>query len=276
MKPTITAADVKHREQFKAFVISDADKDYKPILRKLYSLWEIYTAKYLKEPMTPPYIMLSNPSRAQALGDYSPISGFGGHSQIRIRLNLLTGQHKAMKEGDRYAEGRFLFVADVLLHETLHQYHHEVTGRPEDSYKGHGPHFRDSCNEIGAEALGLEPVRVAKARGSDKELPSCAEWPHCVRPKNYYQGAYIETNGKKTAKDFDEEIKAKRAALKKLLENERSGSIVTLIEAAKNFARVWPDGAEDDALSLLPDLGRAERKQLLSFLRAAREIDVDL
>src|SRR5262249_10626897 len=141
---------------------------------------------------------------------------------------------RKMKAGDRYAEGRFLFVADVLLHETLHQYAHEITGHTEDSYKGHGPHFRDLCNEIGAEALGLDPVRVAKARGAEKELPSCAQWPHCVRPKNYYHGAYIETDGKKTAKDFDEEIKAKRAALKKLLENERSGSVITLIEAAKN------------------------------------------
>ncbi|MCI0393088.1 MAG: hypothetical protein MOB07_30520 [Acidobacteria bacterium] len=275
MKPTITAADIKHREDFKEFVISDADKSYKPILRKLYSLWDTYTTKYVEEPMTPPYIMLSNPSRAQAFGDYSPVSGFGGHSQIRIRLNLLNGAHKAMKTGDRYAEGRFLFVADVLLHETLHQYHQEVTGHTEDSYKGHGPHFRDSCNEIG-EALGLPPVRVAKARGSDKELPSCAQWPHCVRPKNYYHGAYIETNGRKTGKDFDEEIKAKRATLKKLLGDERSGAIITLIEAAQNFSRFWPDGTEDDALSLLPDLGRAERKQVLSFLRAAREVDVDL
>src|SRR5262249_44358016 len=64
-----------------------ADKSYKPTLRKLYSLWDTYTAKYLEETMTSPYIMLSNPSRAWALGDYSPVSGFGGHSQIRIRLN---------------------------------------------------------------------------------------------------------------------------------------------------------------------------------------------
>jgi hypothetical protein len=44
------------------------------------------------------------------------------------------------------AEGRLLFVCDVLLHEIIHQYHHEITGKTEDSYKGHGPHFRDTCN----------------------------------------------------------------------------------------------------------------------------------
>jgi hypothetical protein len=275
MKSPVTAADVKHREEFKEFVISQSDKIYRPVLRRLYASWETYAEELFEEPMIPPYIILTPPARPQALGDYSEVSGFGGHSQIRIRPTLLTGQHKALKSGHRYAEGRFLFVADVLLHETIHQYHQEVTGHTEDSYKGHGTHFRDTCNEIG-EKLGLSSVRIAKARGSDKDLPSCAQWPHCVRPKNYYHGAYIETNGRKTGEDFDEEIKAKRAALKKLLENERSGSVITLIEAAKTFSRFWPDGTEDEALSLLPDLGRAKRKQLLAFLRAAREVDIDL
>jgi hypothetical protein len=274
MKPFLTSADVKHREEFKDFVIAHADKSYRQVLRKLYSLWESYADKYFEEKMTPPYIMLTSPSRAQAFGDYSPISGFGGHSQIRIRLNLLTGQHKAMKKGDRYAEGRFLFVADVLLHETLHQYHQEITGHTEESYKGHGTRFRETCNEIG-EKLSLKPARVAKARGSEKHLPSCAQWPHCVRPKNYYQGAYVEACGKKTAADFDKEIIDKRAALRALLENERSGSVVTLIEAAQNFCRFWPTGTESDAISLLRDIGTGERKGLLAFLRAARELGID-
>ena len=55
------------------------------------------------------------------------------------------------------------------------------------TYHGHGPKFRDQCNRIGA-MLGLPPVRTGKARGKDKGLPSCAYWPHCVRPADYYQG----------------------------------------------------------------------------------------
>jgi hypothetical protein len=39
--------------------------------------------------------------------------------------------------------------------------------------------------------LGLPPVRQAKARGKNKGLPSCAYWPWIVRPKDYYQGAFI-------------------------------------------------------------------------------------
>lgn len=274
MKSRVSAADVKHREEFKEFVFSQSDKTYRTVLRRLYSSWETYAENLFEEPLVPPYILLASPSRPQTLGDYSPVSGFGGHSQIRIRPTLLSGQHKAMKPGERYAEGRYLFVADVLLHETIHQYHHEITGHTENSYKGHGPHFRNVCNEI-SEKLGLPPVRVAKARGSDKDIPSCAQWPHCVRPKSYYHGAYIETNGSKTEKNFYEEIRVKRRALRKFFEKDQSGSIPTLIEAAQNFARFWPDGTEEELLPLLPDLGRGDRKRLMALLRAARSLDVD-
>jgi hypothetical protein len=29
-----------------------------------------------------------------------------------------------------------------------------------------------------------------KKRGPDKDLPSCAQWPHNVRPAGFYLGAY--------------------------------------------------------------------------------------
>jgi hypothetical protein len=50
--------------------------------------------------------------------------------------------------------------------------------------------FRDVCNRIG-ESLGLPPVRSSKKRKADAHLPSCAQWPHNVRPEDYYQGAYV-------------------------------------------------------------------------------------
>jgi hypothetical protein len=36
-------------------------------------------------------------------------------------------------------------------------------------------------------------VRIAKARGPENQTPSCAEWPHCVRPEGYYLGAFSYT-----------------------------------------------------------------------------------
>jgi len=47
--------------------------------------------------------------------------------------------------------------------------------------------------------------------------------------------------------------------------------VITLIEAAKAFHRLWPEGTEDEALSVIPGLGRTDRKLPLSFLRASFE-----
>jgi hypothetical protein len=273
--PTVTPADIKHRQEFKDFVIAHADAVYKPILRQLYGLWEAYTKELLKEPMIPPYIMLSSPSRPQALGDFSPVSGFGGHSQIMIRPTLLTGHHKVLKKGARYAEGRFLFVADVLLHETIHQYHQEVTGETEESYKGHGPNFRDTCNEIG-EHLRLLPVRVAKARGPEKDLPSCAYWPHCVRPAGYYKGAFVTSEDQDRASDIDAEDETDRSAAQANLEKERSATLIALVDAVRNFRRVWPGDTDETVANIMPSLDRTDRRRLMAFLRAARDLDIGL
>jgi hypothetical protein len=63
MKSRITASDIKHREEFQEFVISQSDKAYRPILRRLYFMWETYAKDLLAEAsMTPPYIMLASTS----------------------------------------------------------------------------------------------------------------------------------------------------------------------------------------------------------------------
>jgi hypothetical protein len=124
--------------------------------------------------------------------------------------------------------------------------------------------------------LRLAQVRIAKVRGKDRDLPSCALWPHCVRPRNYYHGAYVLQAAKKGAKEFDDQIGAKRVALRKFLGSERSGALVTLIEAAHNFRRLCPEGFEEEAAALLRGIDRMEKRRLIGFLRAAREIDLDL
>ena len=81
-------------------------------------------------------------------------------------------------------------MADVLLHEQIHQWHQKVTGISEESHHGHGPAIRDVANRIGSK-LGMPSVRSAKKRGPDKDLPSCAQWPHCVQPDGFY-GTYLD------------------------------------------------------------------------------------
>lgn len=256
---TLSPADVTHRTEFKQFVLSHSDSAYRQILQLLYSCWESYLKDFFQVEMVPPYLLIASPSRAQALGDYSPVSSFGGHSQIRIRPTLFTGEHKRLREGEDYAEGRARFICDVLLHEMIHQYHYEITGHTEESYKGHGPQFAAMCNQIGAK-LGLPKVRPAKARGKEKDLPSCAYWPHCVRPDDYYQGAFINGQDDGEGSDGDGETQT---------EDERGRALLSLIEAALTFRKLWPEGTEDEALASIPS---ADSERVAVLIRAVREL----
>ena len=62
-------------------------------------------------------------------------------------------------------EGRWLYGADILLHEMIHQWQQEILGDSEESYSGHGPTFSTKANEIG-EKLGLP--KVAKTYRADR------------------------------------------------------------------------------------------------------------
>ena len=111
------------------------------------------------------------------LGHYTAASAAGEPAEIVISRRHIRrhGREEAL---------------NTLLHEMIHQWQQEITGQEEDSYHGHGPAFRNKANEIGR-MLDLAPVRTSKKRGPDKLLPSCASWPHCVRPADYYLGAYM-------------------------------------------------------------------------------------
>jgi len=189
------AHDVCHREDFRRFVLQDATPWHREHLGRLYERWAQWNEAYYESALVPPYILLTEPAGPRTYADCGPISGFGGRCQIRIRPSLLAGTHPHLR-GD--AEGRWRFVADVLLHETIHQWQQERSGQTEQAWHGHGPAFRGRANLIGA-ALGLAPVRTAKRRGSDRDLPSCAQWPYCVRPEEYYLGAYRPPGPKPTA-----------------------------------------------------------------------------
>ncbi len=183
----IRRADINHRKEYEKFVLSNGD----PTVSKLIHLWNYWNEKFFDNTFKAcPIILLAEPSKPSRLGDYSPVGAYGTRSQIRIRPSLLTGTHPHILPGDQYKKGRFLFVADIALHETIHLWQDEIEGDLEPSYYGHGPLFRDKCNEIG-EKLGLPPVRTCKKRGKDVKLPSCSHFPHNVRPPGYYQGAYV-------------------------------------------------------------------------------------
>jgi hypothetical protein len=186
VKP-LSARDVAHRESFVSYVLEDAEEWHREYLGGLYRLWRKWNIEHYDGQLVEPYIMLNEPSNPRRLGDCGGVSGFGGRSQIRIRPSLLTGTHPAMKEGARFKEGRLRYVADVLLHEMIHQWQYEIVGKDEESYHGHGSIFRDKANEIGTK-LGLPPVRTK--HGKDKDVPLCSYFAHAVRPAGYYLGAF--------------------------------------------------------------------------------------
>ncbi|MGO9121471.1 MAG: hypothetical protein ACLQPD_28165 [Desulfomonilaceae bacterium] len=185
-------AAIVHREQCWEFILKDASPWYREHLAKLGLLWDKWNIEVFNgEFQARPHILLATTGIPNSLGDYGRIGGWGGKAQIRIRSSLLTGTHPLVASGDRFKEGRFLFVQDVLLHECVHQYQHEILGiEKTSSYISHGPTYRDKANEISAK-IGLGRVRASKTRGKDKDLPSCAYWPHCVRPDYHYKGAYL-------------------------------------------------------------------------------------
>ena len=217
-KPSLTPADRKHREEFATFSIKHGHEAYRAVLESLYALWEVWNRDHFGGRLVKPHVLLAEPKSPRALGDHSNISGWGSKNQIRIRPSVLDGSHPQVQAGEEFAEGRFLIAADILLHETIHQYHDEITGLVERSYHGHGPAFRDECNRIGRE-LGLPPVRTAKARGPEKELPSCAHWPFNVRPEGYYRGAFdvggeAKEQGEETEHEGAPEEEGERPAAK--------------------------------------------------------------
>jgi hypothetical protein len=209
----IRKADINHRKQYEKFVLSNGD----PTVSSLIVLWNYWNTEYFDGSFkAPPIILLAEPSKPSRLGDYSPVGAYGTRSQIRIRPSLLTGTHPHMLPGDEYKKGRFLFIADIALHETIHLWQDEIEDDLEPAYHGHGPLFRDKCNEIG-EKLGLPPVRTCKKRGKDAELPSCSHFPHTVRPSGYYQGAYVREH---------EEPRPLKGRLERLLKDFSQDQIV--------------------------------------------------
>jgi hypothetical protein len=184
--------DIQHRKDFADYVTHHAASDWhREVLDPLYQHWVSVNRDHFEGTCVEPYITLGDPGSPRLLGVYLPVGEFGSQAQIIIRPMLIDGEHKRLRPGDEYAEGRMRFVKDVLLHESVHQYCHEKLKDPEKSYKGHGPIFTGQCNRIGA-TLGLPPVRLAKKGRKDEHLPTCADWPHNVRPADYYLGAVVE------------------------------------------------------------------------------------
>ncbi len=160
---------------------------------RLYDLWEQWNEEFFEGRLVPSLVQLAEPGQTRCYGDCSTESGLAGiRSRIRLRPSILAGTLRDLKHGSRNPDSLRRFLEDVLLHEMIHQWHFEVTGQGDQSYSGHGPAFSAKANEIG-QRLGLNPVRrTCKSR--DGKEPSPSQWPHNVRPRGYYLGAFVPSS----------------------------------------------------------------------------------
>ena len=177
---------IKHRRDTMDYAASDGA--YTAEMERWRLLFVGWNEKYYGNELNVPYIRLSAPASTRALGTYSPISGEGGRSEIKLRPSIYWGSYPGVQGGNEFMPGRMLYLDDILLHEVIHLWQTEgADGCVEKSYNWHGPVFRDRCNLIGRD-LGLADVGTKH----QKDMPQCRTWPACVRPEGYYLGALAD------------------------------------------------------------------------------------
>ncbi|MBI4022268.1 MAG: hypothetical protein HY372_02835 [Candidatus Andersenbacteria bacterium] len=172
------------RRSFARFATRHAEPVFRDVSRHLYERWDELNRRYFKRKLKRPHLTFGYTS-PRSLAFCSPLTDWGATLQITINQRLILGDHRIVVN-PWPAQGVKRFLADVLLHESLHQYHREVTGKTDPGYRGHGTAFAQTCNDIG-DQLGLPPV-VARRRNRAKDLdkPICNYWPHNVRPPDFY------------------------------------------------------------------------------------------
>jgi hypothetical protein len=138
-----------------------------PAAQRLLAMFDTLNIKHFDSELGDPLVLILQTQSARTLGDYCPRDVHGLESRIRLAPHVIA-------KGQRFAD-------DVLLHEMVHAWQHEIAEDGEEGYRGHGPVFARKCNEIGTD-LGLPPVGV---KGRDG-LPDCKSWPMNVRPAGYY------------------------------------------------------------------------------------------
>jgi hypothetical protein len=152
---------------------------YRRALQWLYCLWEKWNHRFFAGRLSMPQILLDRFKDSNRCGSCGPSTCPGARSRIRLRLSLLTGPSIA-PPGRNRTRRRYRLLAEVLLHEMVHQWRREVVDDDDRRWQDHGAAFCRKCNEIGRE-LKLLPVQSDLESREGSPLPSCARWPHNAR-----------------------------------------------------------------------------------------------
>lgn len=171
-------------------IVSDFTKDLEGINPEFFlrQQWNIFNAAYFDKSLSPISIRVVN--MEEEIGKtYVGVYRYNKESQktmILLNDKLIYGNDDYLRPGKEYAHGRYRLMADVLLHEMIHQYQREVIKNvgytKTKRYFCHGKSFCQKASEI-AEKIGLEKVRPNRQ-------PASKQWPGSTRDKEYYLGAY--------------------------------------------------------------------------------------
>lgn len=210
---------------------------------RLHQLYETENHLYFegKLPRDPLFVI----GETRGLGWYCPRSQIGGSHEIGFSDRIFRAGNKYLRITDETAQGHAKFVDDILRHEMIHMYNNLVLKKSEPAFHGHGPVFAEECNRVG-EILDLPPVRSCRDRSKkNKDLPSCSQWPSCVRPDGYYEGAQIERRAR--TKNDNEAYNPANRALEYLLNvaertNPTTVGLELLGQAAVIALRIWKEG----------------------------------
>lgn len=201
-----------------------------------------------------PEIIIGNcQSPRLTFGQYRARGDHGLLGEITFNSRLFTNQVPGVHLNEKTKPGFLRFIKDILLHELTHSFCHLVRKDPETSYRGHGPVFTEECNRIG-KALKREPVKHTKSKKTiELHLHKCDQWPHCVRPGDYYLGAFVEAP--KPAKDepnnLDELLEA---------DGPGAGSILAKLYSYAQGLKGSPADYKRLALALVYQLRKATAK----------------
>ena len=116
----------------------------------------------------------------------------------------LPGQIVRFFREDHSLEFRWRHLADILLHEQIHQAQYQL-GSP--SKTKHDVEFAAMCNAVG-DQLGLRHVVSRRRKGDPAKLPIAAHWPMNVRPADYYGDLWGEISEPEQAEDWLSQILA--------------------------------------------------------------------
>jgi hypothetical protein len=187
---TVNEAAARHAVFEYASVKAEA---WETELAQFGALWREFNASFFGGALDEPHVAIGSPTSPKAWGEFTKIGGDGLRSFIVIRRTHVDGtfnQGKVPLPGqtvrffreDHSLEARWRHLADILLHEQIHQWQYQH-GSP--TKQKHDVEFTAKCNEI-SDALGIGRVVSRRRKGDPASLPIAAHWPMNVRPDGYY------------------------------------------------------------------------------------------